>query len=84
MDIVLRVRAGRVMPSLDSRQVLVVGVGEGQLTRVRDCVSEYAYLRERGGNARTFYARIEYVLVSGVGDGGESRSLISDRYARAT
>lgn len=51
------------------RQVLVVGVGESQLSHMRVyaiaypnvCVSVY------GENARTFYARIEYVLVSGVG-----------------
>lgn len=53
MDIVLRVRAGRVMHSPDERQVLVGGVGEGQLTRVRDRVAVYAYLRAARTRARS-------------------------------
>lgn len=49
------------------RQVLAVSIGEGQLTHTRAIAAEYAYLR--AARARTFHARIEYALVSGVGTG---------------
>lgn len=63
MDIVLRVRAWPRCAFADERQVLVAGVGEGQLACV--CVSISAC----GENAHVLYARIEYALVSGVGTG---------------